>query len=125
MTAIGNLVPRVSSLLYLYSGIQEAVRQSDWMFAILLGNSVLCRVNSRGMSKFNVKPYSLPIPTIICNLCGECFSNLELRQIFAPNKLSLYSHYTNLPTPDYCSNSFKKVEMRSSKFLFSISQFIF
>ena len=29
-----NLVPSVSSLLYLYSGIQEAVRQSDWLFAI-------------------------------------------------------------------------------------------
>ena len=36
-----NLVPRVSSLLYLYSGMQEAVRQSDWLFAILRGNSVL------------------------------------------------------------------------------------
>ena len=57
-----NLVPRVSSLLYLYSGIQEAVWQSDWMFAILRRYSVLRRVNSRGMSKFNIKPYSLPIP---------------------------------------------------------------
>ena len=27
---IKNLVPRVSSLLYLYFGIHEAVRQSDW-----------------------------------------------------------------------------------------------
>ena len=45
----GNLVPRVSSLLYLYSGIQEAIRQSDWMFAILRRCSVLGRVNSLDM----------------------------------------------------------------------------
>ena len=63
-----NLVPRVSSLLYLYSGIQEAVRQSDWLFAILGCNSDLRGVNDLGMSKFDVKPHSLPIPTIICNL---------------------------------------------------------
>ena len=63
-----NLVPRVSSLLYLYSGIQEAVRQSDWPFAILGCNSDLRWVNDLGMSKFDVKPHSLPIPTIICNL---------------------------------------------------------
>ena len=44
-----NLVPRVSLLPYLYSGIQEAVRQSDWLFAILRRYSVLGRVNSRGM----------------------------------------------------------------------------
>ena len=36
-----NLVPRVISLLYLYSGIQEAVRQSDWLFAILRRYSIL------------------------------------------------------------------------------------
>ena len=63
-----NLVPRVSSLLYLYSGIQEADRQSDWLFAILGRNSDLRWVNDLGMSKFSLKPYSLPIPTIICNL---------------------------------------------------------
>ena len=63
-----NLVARVSSLLYLYSGIQEAVRQSDWLFTILRRNSVLRGVNDLGMSKFGVKPHSLPIATIICNL---------------------------------------------------------
>ena len=51
-----NLVPRVSSLLYLYSGMQEAIRQSDWLFAILRGNSVLRGVNCHGMSKL---PYCL------------------------------------------------------------------
>ena len=30
-----RLVPRMSSLLSLYSGIQEAVRQSEWLFVIL------------------------------------------------------------------------------------------
>ena len=63
-----NLVPRVSSLLYLHSGIQEAVRQSDWLFAILGRNSDLRWVNDLDVSKFSLKPYSLPIPTIICNL---------------------------------------------------------
>ena len=70
-----NLVPRVSSLLYFYPGIPEAVQQSDWPFAILRRNSVLRGINGRGMSKFIVqwskfdkKPYSLPIPTIIYNL---------------------------------------------------------
>ena len=55
-----NLVPRVSSLLFLYSGIQEAVRQSDWLFAILGRNSDLRGVNDLGMSKFNLTSYSLP-----------------------------------------------------------------
>ena len=63
-----NLVPRVSSLLYLYSGIQETVRKSDQLFAILGRNSYLRGVNDLGMSKFDVKPHSLPIPAIICNL---------------------------------------------------------
>ena len=61
-----NLVPRVTSLLYLHSGIQEAVRQSDCLFAILGRNSDLRGVNDFGMSKLDVKPHSLPIPTIIC-----------------------------------------------------------
>ena len=63
-----NLVPRVSSLLYLYSGIQEAVWQSDWLFIILRRNSVLRVVNDLGIAKFDIKPDSLPFPTIICNL---------------------------------------------------------
>ena len=63
-----NLVPRVSSLLFLYSGIREAIRQSDWLFAILRGNSVLRGVNGHGLSKFDVRPYTLPIPAIICDL---------------------------------------------------------
>ena len=50
----------MSSLLYLYSGIQEAVRLSDGLFTILRGNSVLREVNSHGMSEFHVKLYSLP-----------------------------------------------------------------
>ena len=49
---ISNLILRVSSLLYLYPGIQEAVRQSDWLFTILRGNSALRGVNGRSMSKF-------------------------------------------------------------------------
>ena len=52
-----NLVPRMSSLLYLYSGIQEAVRQSDWLFTILRCNSVLCGVNDLGISKFDVTTF--------------------------------------------------------------------
>ena len=39
-----NVVPRVSSLLYLYFGIEEAVRQSDWLFTILRRNSVLRKI---------------------------------------------------------------------------------
>ena len=58
----------MSSLLYLYSGIQEAVRQSDWLFAILRRYSVFSLGKQPWHVKFNVKPYSLPIPTIICNL---------------------------------------------------------
>ena len=98
IVVFSNLVPRVSSLLYLYSGMQEAVQQSDWLFAILHGNSVLCGINNRGMSKFDIKPYSLPILTIICNLfpefhfgsCGESFSNFQLRPVFIPNKPCLF-----------------------------------
>ena len=56
--ALINLVLRVSSFLYLYSGIQEAIRQSDWPSAIFHLNSVFRRVNGRGMSKFDVKPIS-------------------------------------------------------------------
>ena len=37
--------------------------------AFLRGNSVLCGVTGFGrMSRFDVKPQSLPISTIICNL---------------------------------------------------------
>ena len=64
-----NLVPsRVSSLLYLYSGIQEAVQQSDWLFTILRRSSVLLWVNGCGMSKFDRKSHSLPNSTIICHV---------------------------------------------------------
>ena len=63
-----NLVPRVSSLLYLYSGIQEAVQQSDWLLTILRRNSFLRWVKDLCMSKFDAKLHSLPIPTIICKL---------------------------------------------------------
>ena len=48
-------------------GIHEAVRQTHRLFTILRGNSVLRGVNGRGMLKFDLKPYSLPIQTIICN----------------------------------------------------------
>ena len=34
----------------------------------LFTNSVLRRANDFGMSKIDVKSYSLPIPTLICNL---------------------------------------------------------
>ena len=57
------------------AGIQEAIRQFDWLFAIPRSNSArsepraaLRWVNGFGMSKFDVKPHSLPIATIICNL---------------------------------------------------------
>ena len=80
---LNNLVPRVSSLLYLYSWILEAVRQCDWLFAILRGNSVLRWVNGHGMSKFHVMPYSLSIPTIICNL----FPKFEEYQAISLSKL--------------------------------------
>ena len=60
--------PRVSSLSHPQSKIQEAVRQSNWLFTILRGNSVLRGVNGRSMSKFDVKPQSLLFPTITCNL---------------------------------------------------------
>ena len=43
------------ALQYLYSGIQEAVLQSDWLFAILHRNFVSRVANGRGMSKFKVK----------------------------------------------------------------------
>ena len=71
VVVVVNLVPRVSSLLYLYSGIQEAVRQSDWLLAILGRNSDLRRVNDPGMLKFSVKRYSLPISTVICNFFAK------------------------------------------------------
>ena len=66
-----NLVSRVSSLLYLYSGIHEAVRQSDWLFAILGRNSDLRGVNYLSMSKFDVKLHPLPMPTIILQLISK------------------------------------------------------
>ena len=43
----------MSSLLYLYSRTQEAVRQSDRLFNILRHNSVLRVVNDLGMSTFD------------------------------------------------------------------------
>ena len=55
---------------------------------------VLCWVNGRGVSKFvaiylrnskNNKPFHF-------RSCGESFSNLQLRPMFAPNKSSLFSH---------------------------------
>ena len=46
---ISNLVPRVSSLLYLYSGIHEAVQRFDWLLAILGRNSDLRGVNDLGI----------------------------------------------------------------------------
>ena len=36
--------------------------------AFLCANSVLRRANGFGMSKIDIKPYSLPMPTFICNL---------------------------------------------------------
>ena len=36
--------------------------------AFLCANSVLRRANDSGMSKIDVKPYSLPFPILICNL---------------------------------------------------------
>ena len=63
--------PRVSSLLCIYSGTQETVLQSDWLFAILSGDSVLSEVNARSMSKFEVKPYSLPNSTIFSKFISE------------------------------------------------------
>ena len=51
--------------------IQEAVWQSDWLFAILGRNSDLRGVNDIVMSKFEVKPNSLPISTIIYNLFSK------------------------------------------------------
>ena len=74
--------------------------------SVLRGNSDLRGVDGHGMSKFDGKPYSLPISSIVCYLfrnsenkesfhfgsCGESFSNLQLRPIFAPNKPNLFSH---------------------------------
>ena len=92
-----NLVPRVSSLLCLCSGIQEAVRQSDWLFAILGCNSDLRGVNDRSMSKFDVKPHSLPIPTpggggyMTCGCTGVC------RPVFRKLRSSIYRQLPSYP----------------------------
>ena len=81
--------PRVSSLLCIYSGTQETVLQSDWLFAILSGDSVLSEVNGRSMSKFDVKPYSLPNSTIFSKFISEIWRITSHFNLEAAVKVSL------------------------------------
>ena len=55
---------------YCLWGLRERAQKwgKNWARAFLCANSVLRRANDFGMSKIDVKPYSLPIPTLICNL---------------------------------------------------------
>ena len=64
-----NLVPRVSSLLFLYSGMyKRPCGDLIGCNSVLRGNYVLHGVNGGGMSKFDGKPQSLAVSTITCSL---------------------------------------------------------
>ena len=106
--------------------------------SFLRRNSILRGVNGRGMSKFDGKPHSLPISTITCYFSpkkirritsdfrsfGESFSNMQLRPIFATNKPSLLTLNT-FANPRSLFEHLKKVDLRSSRCFFLVSQFIF
>ena len=54
-------------------GLHEGVQKWDKVLAraFLRPNSVLRRANGFGMSKIDVKPHVLPIPTFICHLFAK------------------------------------------------------
>ena len=104
-TRILILVPGVSPLLYLYSGIQEAVRQPNWLLTILPSNSVLpwhvrgTAVNDGGMSKFDTKPYIKHKSVSYTMVYTPCFEEVYFNK---RNQLGCFGETSFLKVELYC-----------------------